>query len=154
MSEKWDIRFLELAAHMADQWSKDRSSKVGCLIVGPDKEIRSVGYNGFPRGVNDDVEERHARPIKYDYTEHAERNAVYNAARVGTPLAGCIAYVPWFPCTDCARALIQSGIKTVVGYTPDFNDPQWGPKFKISKIMLHEAGITTVLYNRQPKRSQ
>src|SRR5678816_3286831 len=87
----WDIRFLREAARIAT-WSKDRSTKVGCVIVGPSREIRSTGYNGFPRGVNDDVDERHARPMKYAYCEHAERNAIYNAARVGIPLEGCTLY--------------------------------------------------------------
>lgn len=138
--EKWDLRFIELAKFVA-QWSKDRSTKMACVIVGPDREVRTLGYNGFPRGVNDDVEERHQRPAKYQWTEHAERNAIYNAARGNTHLAGCTAYVPWFPCMDCARALVQSGIVTLVAYKPDFNDPKWGEDFKNVVVLLSEAGV-------------
>ena len=76
-----DDRFMNLA--YVAEWSKDRSTKVGCVVIGPDREVRSMGYNGFPRGINDEIERRHARPDKY--TEHAERNAIYNAARVGVP---------------------------------------------------------------------
>jgi dCMP deaminase len=98
----WDRRFLELAAHIGS-WSKDQSAKTGCVIVGPDRLIRSVGYNGFVRGVDDEVDSRHERPAKYSWTEHAERNAIYNAARIGISLAGATCYVNWFPCADCAR---------------------------------------------------
>ena len=81
----WDNRFLSMAKLIAT-WSRDRSTKVGAVIVGPNREVRSVGYNGFPRGVNDAIESRYERPGKYDWTEHAERNAIYNAARYGGPL--------------------------------------------------------------------
>jgi dCMP deaminase len=137
---KWDDRFITLAQFVA-QWSKDRSTKVGCVIVGPNREIRSVGYNGFPRGVNDDVEERHQRPAKYLWTEHAERNAIFNAARGHTDLENCTAYVPWFPCMDCARALVQSGIHTVVAFRPNLDDPKWGQDFQNTITLFEEAGI-------------
>src|SRR5690242_7044614 len=115
---KWDQRFMELAKLIAT-WSKDRSTKVGCVVVGTDNEVRSIGFNGFPRGVDDDVEERHERPAKYAWTEHAERNAIYSAVRVGISLKGCTMYLPWFPCMDCARALIQSGIAELVAFEPN-----------------------------------
>ena len=136
----WDERFLELAKLVAT-WSKDRSRKVGCVIVGPNREVRSLGYNGFPRGVDDTVEERYYRPAKLLWTEHAERNALLNAARMGTSTEGCTAYVPWYPCSDCGRALIQAGIRTVVAYEPDWNDPQWGHGFQVTKAMMFEAGV-------------
>lgn len=140
MTESWDQRFMNLARHVAG-WSKDRSRKVGCVVVGQNKEVRATGYNGFPRGVNDDVEERHQRPAKYDWTEHAERNAIYNAARVGTPLEDCMLYVSLFPCAACARAIIQSGIGRVVTVPAPENDPVWDKEFKVAKEMLHAAGI-------------
>src|SRR5262245_49631273 len=121
----WDSRFMRLAEHIGG-WSKDRSTRVGCVIVGPNREIRSTGYNGFPRGVEDLVDERHSRPAKYKWTEHAERNAIYNAARIGVSIDGCAMYVPWFPCMDCARAIVQSGLSVLVAYRPDLDDPQWG----------------------------
>src|ERR1700739_3518019 len=78
----WDRRFMVLAASIGS-WSKDRSAKTGCVIVGPDRLIRSTGFNGFVRGVDDEVAARHERPAKYSWTEHAERNGIYNAARLG-----------------------------------------------------------------------
>ena len=100
--EQWDRRWLDLADHVS-QWSKDQSTKVGCVIVGEANQVLSLGYNGFPRGVNDTPPERHQRPAKYKWTEHAERNALFNAARTGTNLTGAVLYVPWFPCVDCAQ---------------------------------------------------
>ncbi len=136
----WDRRFLNLAKHVGS-WSKDRNTRVGCVIVGPHKEVRSIGYNGFPRGLNDDLDERHARPAKYKWTEHAERNAIYNAARIGVPLDGCTMYLPWFPCMDCARAIIQSGIRTLVALRPNLQHPQWGEDFGLSLTLLEESGV-------------
>ncbi len=140
MTDKWDQRFLDIARHIAT-WSKDRSTGVGCVIVGPDKTVLSIGYNGFPRGVNDDVDSRHERPAKYKWTEHAERNAIANAARTGTSLLDSTAYVPWFPCADCGRLLIQAGVKRLVCEAPDFDDPKWGDDFRIVKQMLEESGV-------------
>jgi dCMP deaminase len=139
---KWDERFMLLAHHIAE-WSKERGRRVGAVIVGPDKEIRSTGFNGLPRGVNDDLEERHSRETgaKYIWSSHAERNAIYNAARIGIPLKGCTMYVPWFPCVDCAKAIIQSGISELVAYEPDAHDPKWSSEFVIVSQMLGEAGV-------------
>jgi len=142
-SSKWDERFMALAHHVAD-WSKERGRRVGAVIVGPDKEIRSTGFNGFKRGVNDDIEARHSREngAKYVWSSHAERNAIYNAARIGVPLKGCVMYVPWFPCVDCAKAIIQSGIAEVVAYPPDLTDARWGEEFAVVSDMLREAEVT------------
>ena len=74
----WDQYFFDIV-NVVKEKSKDRSTKVGAIIVGPDQGVRSTGFNGFPRGVNDNVDARHERPAKYLYTEHAERNAIYNA---------------------------------------------------------------------------
>lgn len=87
-SEKWNYRFLELA-ELVSSWSKDPSTQTGAVVVGPDKEIRATGYNGLVRGVADDIPERMKRPTKYDFFEHAERNAIYNACLTGTQLKGC-----------------------------------------------------------------
>lgn len=145
---KWDDKFMELASHVST-WSKDRSTKCGCVIVGPDKEIRSTGYNGMPRGVDDEIEARHIRPTKYLWFEHAERNAIYNAARMGTPLLGCTLYVRWFPCADCARAAIQAGIKAIVCDPIDLNDPKnsrWFENMAVVPQMLREAGVRLTFY--------
>lgn len=93
--------------------SKDKT-KCSAIIVGPDHEIRSTGYNGMPRGMNDYDKNKWQKPEKYFWVEHAERNAIYNAARVGTGINNCVIYVSHFPCVDCARAIINSGIKRVV----------------------------------------
>lgn len=136
----WDRRFMGLARHVGG-WSKDRSRQVGCVVVGEDNIVRAIGFNGFPRGLNDEVAVRHQRPAKYLWTEHAERNAIYAAARLGTSLAGTKMYVPWFPCVDCARAIVQAGIIELIAIKPDMNDPQWGEGFAVSIEMLTEAGV-------------
>ena len=148
----WNSKFVELARFIAG-WSKDRSRKVGAVIVGPSKEILSIGYNGFPTGVNDDVEARHERPAKYAWTEHAERNAIYNAARVGVGLEGSTIYLPWYPCMDCARAIVQVGINDVVAVEPDWDDPKFGPDFKLVKELFDEVDVwVTFVPGEAPKQ--
>lgn len=136
----WDGRFMQIAREIAG-WSKDLSRKVGCIIVGPKNEIRSMGYNGFPRGANDTQAYRHERPMKYKWTEHAERNAIYSAARVGIPLEGCRMYLPWYPCMDCARAIVQTGISELICVEPDLADPQWAGDFAEVPLLLQESGV-------------
>jgi hypothetical protein len=103
-SSTWDQRFMMLA-HQIAHWSKESGRRVGAVIVGPDKEIRSTGFNGFPRGVRDDIPERHSRETgaKYLWSSHAERNAIYNAARIGVSVKGCVMYVPWYPASIAPR---------------------------------------------------
>ena len=143
----WDARWLELSSQIAG-WSKDRSTRVGCVIIGSGNQLLSAGYNGFPRGVNDDIDARHERPAKYKYTEHAERNAIYNAARHGVMLLGSVMYLPWYPCADCARAIIQSGIAVLTVTEPAWDDPMWGSDFDVSRIMLAESSVETRFVNR------
>lgn len=142
---KWDSRFIRLAREIAT-WSKDRSTQVGAVIVGDDRTPGPYGYNGFPRAVDDDVEDRHTRPTKYKWTEHAERNAIYNAARIGVALKGCTMFVTHVPCADCARAIVQVGIVRVVADRAGMLDSgfaeRWSGDEKITKEMLEEAGIT------------
>ena len=137
--EVWDERFLALARHVAE-WSKDPTTKVGSVIVGPSNELRALGYNGFPRNL-DDVRGRFDRPDKYTWTEHAERNAIYAAARVGIPLEGCRMYLSWFPCVDCARAVIQAGLVEVIAVEPNWTLEPWGPQLVIARALLEEAGV-------------
>ena len=143
-SEKWHYRFMEVAT-LVSSWSKDPSTKTGAIVVGPDREIRATGYNGLVRGVDDNKPERMERPTKYDFFEHAERNAIYNACLTGTSLKGCVIYVTHPPCTDCARAIIQSGIKMVVTFElekrDDITSPTWRDKLNYSQEMFKEAGI-------------
>ena len=144
-SKSWYKYFLEMAELVASK-SKDPSTKVGAVIVGEDNEILSTGFNGFPRGVNEDVAERWERPIKYLFVEHAERNAIYNAARIGTSLKGATLYINFKPnscCAECTKAIIQSGIKKIVGNDTPFSGKgdQWDRHLAVSSIMLYEAGI-------------
>ena len=136
----WDTRFMSLAQHIG-AWSKDRSTKVGCVIVNEDQVVVSLGYNGFPRGINDDDEGRHLRPNKYAWTEHAERNAIYNAARAGIALRHCTMYCSWFPCTDCARAIVQVGITRLVAQLPHEGSSHWDEQLLQARILLEEAGV-------------
>lgn len=136
----WDKRFMELAVHIG-QWSKDSGRRVGCVIVGPHNDIRATGYNGFPRAVDDSKADRHTRPQKYLWTEHAERNAIFNAARSGISLEGCRIYIPWFPCMDCARAIVQVGLKELIALRPDESDPQWGAAFSAALELFGETNV-------------
>ena len=140
MSEKWDKRFLALASHIAG-WSKDPSTQVGCVVVGPDREIRSTGFNGFPRGIEDSIARLENRELKYPLICHAEENAIMHAARIGISLNGCTAYVTRPPCSRCARSLIQAGVDEVV-YPAESEIPErWGDDFEIATSMMNEAGL-------------
>lgn len=136
---KWDIRYMEQAKQMA-KWSKDRST-LTCAIIVKENRIVSTGINGFPNNVNDNIDERHERPAKYLWTEHAERNAIYSAAKFGIATGGCTMYVMWFPCAPCARAIIQSGIKRLVCFKPDKTDKKWGDDFVVAEKLLEESGV-------------
>lgn len=131
---------MELARHIGS-WSKDKSRQVGCVVVGSGNFVLTIGYNGFPRRIDDDKEHRHQRPAKYLWTEHAERNAVYAAAHNGTSLSGAKMYLPWFPCVDCARAIVQAGIVELIAIRPNTTDPKWGNDFVVSQELLDEAGV-------------
>lgn len=134
----WNDYFMTLARTIALK-SKDPSTKVGCVIVGPDNEIRSTGYNGYPRGMDDRVQ--YERPIKYKFYEHAERNAIYNSARFGAPIKECTIYISSLPpCTDCSRAIIQSGI-TWVFYSCLEIPERWIDDIMIAFQMLDECKV-------------
>lgn len=141
MNMTWDQYFTGLLVQIASK-SKDPSTKVGALIIGPDKEIRSTGYNSFPRGLNDTVAARTERPEKYFWIEHAERNAIYNAARCGTTLKDCTIYVNELPCLDCARGVVQAGIKEVVVFdsNPDFRE-RWKEHMERVEELFEECGV-------------
>ena len=137
---KWDKRFVKLAKHISG-WSKDPSTKVGCVIVGPDREVRSTGFNGLPRGIEDSDERLNNREIKYSLACHAEENAIMHAARVGLSLKDCTAYSTWPPCTRCARSLIQAGIEKVI-FPEEAEVPErWKEDFNLANEMFREAGI-------------
>ena len=146
MSYSWDEYYLEMCG-MVSKKSKDSSTQVGCVIAGKSNEIRSIGFNGMPRGIKDDLlPERNTRPEKYKWFEHAERNAIYNAARIGTSLEGCTLYIGWTPCHDCARAIIQSGITRVVIEKSEIPD-RWLDSCYTSLCMFKECGIRVEFYD-------
>ena len=140
MKTDWNKRFVDLSIFIS-KWSKDRSTGVGAVIADSNNRILSIGYNGFPSGCDDEDETKHQRPAKYLYTEHAERNAIYSAARNGISLNGSIIYLSWFPCADCARAIIQSGITKMVCIKPDINDKTFGESFIAAQKMFEEVGM-------------
>jgi dCMP deaminase len=139
----WDEYYLRICQVVAAR-SKDPNTQIGAVIVGPAHEIRSTGYNSFPRGIRDDVPERLVRPAKYLWIEHAERNAICNAARSGTATEGCTIYVEIMPCMDCARAIVQAGIKTVVVSAErmaQYSSAYYDEHFGMVEVLLAEAGI-------------
>lgn len=137
----WDRWFLGLCKYMATA-SKDPSTKNGCVVVGPDREIRSTGFNGLPRGVQDSPERLLNREMKLQLICHSEENAVSHAARIGVSLKGCTLYCTWPPCVRCARAIIQAGICRVVYPLEAVIPERWRADFELSNRILAEAGVT------------
>lgn len=155
----WHKYFLDICDVVAKK-SKDKHTKFGAVIIGPGMEIRSTGYNGFCRKANDDttsVPERFERPEKYLWFEHAERNAIYNAARSGVSTLDCSLYVQSMPCMDCARAIVQSGIKEIflsekvlkqrLDMLKKENRTAEIENYKKVMILFHEAEVTVWLLN-------
>jgi dCMP deaminase len=136
MKNKWDLRFLDLAK-LVGSWSKDPSTQVGAVIVDDDHVVVSLGYNGFPRGVEDTPERLFDREKKYEIIVHAEANALAFATR---PVKGCTLYTwPFEPCSRCAGLIIQSGIKRVVSVIQE--DSRWKKNFNISRKIFSEARV-------------
>lgn len=141
--KNWTDYFKELCLLVASK-SEDTSTKCGAIIVGSGNSILSTGYNGLARGV-DNTPERNERPMKYQFFEHAERNAIYNAARIGVSTLNSSIYVTNFPCADCARAIIQAGINKIYVLNPtdvhiEFSQ-RWEESIKCSNEMFWEAEI-------------
>ena len=135
----WDEYFMGVAI-LAGMRSKDPSTQVGACIVDDDNKILSQGYNGLPRGCSDDEfpweSEGNTLETKYPYVVHAELNAILNSR--GTSLVGSKIYVALFPCNECAKAIIQSGIKEVVYLSDKYADTDM---VKASKRMFSAAGV-------------
>ena len=115
---------------------------MGCVVVGPDREIRSTGFNGFPRGIEDTADRLEDRARKYPLICHAEENAIMHAARIGISLKDCVAYVTWPPCTRCARSLVQAGVREVVVPAGLEIPDRWREDFDMSMAMFKEAGVS------------
>ena len=147
---RWVQYFQELA-HTIKKKSKDKNTQIGVVIVGKDKEIISTGYNSFPRGINDEVLKRQERPEKYYWFEHAERNAIYNAARIGVSTKGSTMYLSCgVPCADCTRAIINAGITRIFVERNDVTKgPQWAESQERSWMMFDEAGVKVCFYDNQ-----
>lgn len=140
----WDQYFKNLCEEVKKK-SKDNSTKIGVVIAGDDRQIITTGYNSFPRGINDNIPERQERPEKYMWFSHAETNAIINAALNGTSTKGSTMYMSCgVPCTDCARNIINAGVKEVVCRKDQsvMNNPQkWEEIGKRSLSMFEEAGV-------------
>ena len=135
---KWDTRMLDLADHVAC-WSRDPSTQVGVVIVRPDNTVASMGFNGFPRGVNDDPARYEDKAIKYPMVVHAEANAITTARE---PLHGYTLYGNLAPCCDCTGLLIQAGIKRVVTPPPTLEVfERWKDSMDMAATMMQEAGV-------------
>lgn len=145
----WDEYFMGIAVFSA-QRSKDSSTQVGACIVNKDKRIISIGYNGMPNGCDDDCMPwgRDGDPLetKYPFVCHAELNAILNSN--GVSLKGAIAYVTLFPCNECAKAIIQSGIKKVIYLEDKYAETE---SVVASKRMFKMAGVAYIEYEKSNK---
>jgi dCMP deaminase len=144
----WIDYFLQIA-EVVKLKSKDQSTQIGAVVVGEGNNVLSTGYNSFPRGLDDSLEERQQRPEKYFWIEHAERNAIYNAALEGVSLKNSTIYLTsGLPCMDCARGIVNSGIKTV--YCKEVcttkNKEKWGESQSKTKQLLNECGVNLIYY--------
>lgn len=156
MTHPWALKFMAYlpeAKASADK-SKDRSTKVGAVVVDCDHNLRISGRNGFPRGANDNLEHRHERPLKYKWTGHAEENCVAQAARTGTQLIGCsLILTELHPCTTCSRMSIQAGIGSIYAPLRNSNNSAgmvgavpWDEEAVIAMEMLKECGVQVLYY--------
>jgi len=138
-----DAYWLAFCARKARD-SSDPTTKIGCVIVGPDRSLRSEACNTYPNGVLDGIQERTEVPLKYIWIEHAERNAIYLAARRGISTEGCTMVVELAPCVECARAIIQAGITEVVvnrNRSAEYRGDRYAAEHSTALAMLAEAGI-------------
>jgi dCMP deaminase len=136
----WDRRFLELADFVS-KWSKDPSTKVGAVITNG-RQVVSLGFNGFPAGVEDHRHRYDNKDIKYEMIVHAEANAIVFAR---DSLSGCTIYVTFPPCARCAGKIIQAGIKRVVCMPPPAHRYEdWKESLEFASTMFHEAGVTLI----------
>lgn len=140
----WNTRYINLAKEIST-WSKDPSKKIGAVAIGDNGQVLSQGYNGFPRGILDLQERYEDRPTKYKYVVHAEMNCIYNATLNGVSLKGATMYVHGLPvCSECAKGIIQVGIKKVF-WNLDSEIPEiWLESLKLTIDLFEEAGIEFV----------
>lgn len=144
--DKWDAYYLGMAQYVATA-SKDPSTQVGAVIVRPNNTLASIGYNGFPRGMNDDPAIYADRPTKYSRIVHAEMNAILNAHG---PVDGCTLYTSKLPpCDRCAVFVVQAGIARVVYEKPDADIlERWADSLAATAAIFAEAGIPMTQFPR------
>jgi len=148
---KWDERYINLAKEVAS-WSKDPSRKIGAVAIGHKGQVLAQGYNGFPRGIDDNEERLNNREVKYQYVVHAEKNMIYNATFNGVSLDGSTVYVSGLPvCSECAKGLIQVGVKKIVMEEIKDLPPIWESHFDVTKKMLDEVGISYKIIKMEGK---
>ena len=134
ISDTWVERYLQLAKHVST-WSKDPSRKIGAVAIGTKKQVLSTGYNGFPRGMADDEARYSDRETKYKYVVHAEMNVIYNASYSGISLDGSSLFVYGLPvCSECAKGIIQVGIKNVHILTEEPVPDVWTTSFELTGV--------------------
>lgn len=147
MNAMWDKRFLQMA-ELVSTWSKDPSTKVGSVVVNDRRRILATGYNGFPRGIMDFQQRYENREEKYKLVVHAEMNAVYNATWNGVSLDGATIYTTGLPtCSECAKGLIQVGIKRIVCGFPKEISKTWENSFNDTLRILKEINLDVCVYN-------
>ena len=143
---RWSEYFFKLAETVSLK-SKDPSTKVGCVLTNESNEVLSVGFNGFPKGVEDTDQRYNNRELKYKLIVHSEANAISIAAKNGIKLQDSILWINWMPCTSCAKLLIQAGVKEVNinGLSKEYNNlelqKRWSEELELSKTLFEEAGI-------------
>lgn len=144
--ESWDSRFLDLAEQIAG-WSKDPSRKIGAVAIGSEGQVLAQGYNGFPRGIKDLEDRYNDRQEKYKLVVHAEMNVIYNATFNGVSLKDSTLYVHGLPvCSDCAKGIIQVGVKRVVMREQEIPDI-WKDSWQKTREMFDEADVKWEFYS-------
>jgi len=141
----WSDKYIKLAKEIST-WSKDPSTKIGAVVVGADGQILSQGFNGFPRGIKDSEERLNNRERKYELVVHGEMNAIYNASLNGVSLKDSTIYVYGLPtCNECAKGIIQVGIKKVVAMRPAKYNSDWDKSNKNAAALFKEADVTYLI---------
>lgn len=141
------VQWLNQAKKVSRPSLNPTGNKVGALLI-KDNEVVLTEYNHFPAGVKEETNpssERWQGANKYRFLGHAEQALIAKAAKLGIQTDGATAAINWYPCAPCTRSLIDGGIKKLIGFLPNYQDPRWGDDFKASQTMLEEAGVETVL---------
>jgi dCMP deaminase len=141
MTMRWVARYFSLAEHVA-RWSKDPSTKVGAVVVGADRRMIALGYNGFPPGIADTDDRLENRVVKHHLVQHAERNVLDNAQ---FDLRGATLVVTHHPCAECAKSIVSKGIAHVV-CGPSLTHEPWATSAILAKSILNEAGVKLMVF--------